>query len=87
MALRVYHLDEQLQRDDVETRHKESVQQKLAVCLMQQSDLSNSLQVLVEDIFAGRKIHRTYRQFKMYNDPALNPYLYQARQTKTAKVA
>ena len=87
MAIRVYHLDEQLQRDDVETRHKESVQQKLAVCLMQQSDLSNSLQALVEDIFAGRKIHRTYRQFKMYNDPALNPYLYQARQTKTAKVA
>lgn len=84
MSLRVYHLDEQLQRTDVTVRHTESVEKKLAVCLMQQADLSKSLQSLIDDIFAGRKIHRTYRQFKMYNDPALNPYLYQAMQKKAA---
>ena len=44
--------------------------------LQQHADLSNSLQQLLDDIFAGRKRHRTYRQMKMYNDPALNPILY-----------
>ena len=40
---------------------------------------AGALRVLLADIFGGRKRHRTYRQLKMYNDPALNPYLYRAR--------
>ena len=85
MALRVYHLREQLERTDVDQQHRESVEKKLAVCLMQQADLSESLQGLLNDIFAGKKKHRTYRQNKMYNDPTLNPYLYAARSgTETA---
>ena len=36
----------------------------------------NYPEVFEADILAGRKRHRTYRQLKMYNDPALNPYLY-----------
>ena len=80
MALRLYHLREQLDRDDVDDKHRESVRQKIAICLMQQHDLGQSLQQLLDAIFAGQKRHRTYRQFKMYNDPALNPYLYRAGQ-------
>ena len=80
MSLRLYHLHEQIERTDVEPAHIESVQHKIAVCRLQQADLSQSLQELLDDIRCGRKRHRTYRQFKMYNDPALNPYLYdQAR--------
>ncbi len=78
MALRLYHLREQLEREDVDDQHRESVRQKIAVCLLQQNDLGDSLQQLVNAIFAGKKRHRTYRQFKMYNDPTLNPYLYRA---------
>jgi hypothetical protein len=78
LALRLYHLREQLDRNDVSTDHVESVRQKIAICLLQQNDLKNSLGQLLDDIFAGRKRHRTYRQFKMYNDPTLNPYLYKA---------
>lgn len=77
LALRIYHLDEQLQRRDVDETHRQSVQHKLARCRLQQDDLSRSLEQLLADIQAGRKRHRTYRQFKMYNDPTLNPYLYQ----------
>ena len=84
LALRVYHLREQLQRKDADEAHFESVEQKLAVCLMQREDLEMSLQQLLNDIFSGKKRHRTYRQFKMYNDPTLNPYLYQARKRATA---
>lgn len=84
MALRIYHLREQLERTDVGEDHIASVENKIAVCLIQVDDLSNSLQELLNDIFAGKKRHRTYRQFKMYNDPTLNPYLYEARKRATA---
>ena len=69
---------------DATPQHIEAVQRKLAVCLAQHDDLSTSLAELLEDIFAGRKRHRTYRQFKMYNDPTLNPYLYQAQQRRAS---
>ncbi|MEM7457302.1 MAG: DUF4254 domain-containing protein [Planctomycetota bacterium] len=78
MSLRIYHLQEQVDREDASEEHRESVQRKMAVCMLQRDDLENSLQNLLDDIFAGRLRHRTYRQFKMYNDPALNPYLYKA---------
>jgi len=79
IALRLFHLEEQIRRDDVSQQHAESVQQKLAICQIQLDDLSDSLQQLLNDIFAGRCRHKTYRQLKMYNDPALNPYIYEAK--------
>jgi hypothetical protein len=83
LALRIYHLEEQTQRADASDQHLESVQRKLAVALAQHDDLSKCLHELVADIFAGHRRHKTYRQMKMYNDPALNPYLYRA----AAKIA
>ena len=79
LALRIYHLQEQTARTDASPQHIESVQRKLALALAQHDDLSQSLAELVADIFSGRKRHKTYRQMKMYNDPALNPYLYRAK--------
>lgn len=76
MSLRLYHLREQLERADVDQTHIESVERKIHACLLQQSELARSLQQLINDLFAGQKRHLTYRQFKMYNDPTLNPYLY-----------
>lgn len=84
LALRIYHLEEQRDRADATADHRESVANKLAVCLLQQSDLGRSLAELLDDIFSGRKRHRTYRQFKMYNDPTLNPYLYRAAGRRSA---
>jgi len=80
LTLRIYHLEEQAQRNDVSTEHIESVGHKLAVALVQLDDLTLSLAQLLDDIFSGHKRHRTYRQMKKYNDAALNPYLYQAGQ-------
>lgn len=79
LALRIYHMQEQLDRSDASPEHFRSVEQKLAICYVQQDDLSHSLTELLEDVYAGRKRHKTYRQLKMYNDPTLNPYLYRAR--------
>ena len=75
MSLRIYHYREQLDRLDADSKHKPSVSQRLVLCQQQMADLSGSLQALIDDIFSGQKRHKTYRQMKMYNDPALNPLI------------
>lgn len=77
MSLRLYHYREQLQRTDTDEEHAAKVQQRIALCEEQRRDLSRSLVQLLTDILAGQRVHKTYRQMKMYNDPSLNPYLYQ----------
>lgn len=79
MSLRIYHLEEEGDRDGVSDEQKHSIHSKLLMCHAQHADLSQSLVELLEDIIAGTKRHRTYRQMKMYNDPALNPYLYKTK--------
>lgn len=76
MALRIYHYEEQLQRAGIDAEQRQRVSQRLDLCRVQQRDLAQSLHELLDEIFAGRKLHKTYRQMKMYNDPTLNPYLY-----------
>ncbi len=77
LTLRIYHLQEHIQRQDVTAEHRESVRKKLVICLEQRADLASSLERLAQDLLLGRRRHKIYRQFKMYNDPTLNPYLYQ----------
>jgi Protein of unknown function (DUF4254) len=79
MALRIYHFEEQAARIDVDSTQRASVEERLARCRAQHTDLSQSLVELLDDIFAGRKLLKVYRQMKMYNDPTLNPYLYRAQ--------
>lgn len=78
MSLRIYHMLEQSDRDEASETHVLNVRQKLALCIEQQKDLSQSLRELLSAIEIGDKRHKTYRQMKMYNDPTLNPYLYDA---------
>lgn len=90
LALRIYHLDEQLHRSEVDTQHLQMVAAKLSICRLQHVDLSHAAGQLLDDIFCGRKRHQLYRQFKMYNDPSLNPYLYQTiawRQTPPTEMS
>ena len=79
LSLRIYHLHEQLERSDIDQAHQEKVQSRMDICNTQHADLSGSLADLLADIFSGRKLLKLYRQLKMYNDPTLNPYLYQRR--------
>jgi len=79
MALRIYHMEEQRDRDDASEEHREKVEQKLAICMMQLDELAAALEHLLANIQEGTVRHRTYRQFKMYNDPTMNPYLYKAQ--------
>jgi len=76
LALKIYHMDRETRRSDVGDAHRAACRAKLDVLLAQQADLSQSIEELLDDIEAGRKYMKTYKQMKMYNDPALNPVLY-----------
>ena len=74
LALKIYHRERETERGD--DAHRDACRRKLAVLLEQRADLSRAIEELIEDIEAGRKYMKTYKQMKMYNDPALNPVLY-----------
>jgi hypothetical protein len=76
LALKIYHMKEQAEREDASEEHREKCRQKLHVLLEQQVDLSTAIDQLLEDIEAGKKYMKVYRQMKMYNDPSTNPILY-----------
>ncbi|MGM9704366.1 MAG: DUF4254 domain-containing protein [Prevotella sp.] len=76
LALKIYHMREQVERTDATSEHRDRCKLKLDVLLEQQRDLSAAIDQLLDDIAAGRKYMKVYRQMKMYNDPATNPVLY-----------
>ncbi len=76
LALKIYHMREQVERTDASEEHLDRCRQKLSVLLEQQIDLSSAIDQLLADIEAGRKFMKVYRQMKMYNDPETNPILY-----------
>lgn len=76
LALKVYHMREETLRTGATEEHKTLCTQKLNILLDQQKDLSNSLDELILDIENGDKYMKVYKQMKMYNDPSLNPVLY-----------
>lgn len=76
LALKIYHMQAETQRPDASEHHKAKCSAKLAVLLEQRTDLTQAIDTLLNDIAAGRKYMKVYRQMKMYNDPDTNPVLY-----------
>lgn len=77
LALKLYHMEEQTRRKDVDDKHVDSCTGKCAVLRLQHDDLTRSVMELVEEYQQGTKRPKVYFQFKMYNDPNLNPELYE----------
>lgn len=80
LELKIWHMQEEVKRKDVDEAHHQKCQTKLDVLLEQQVDLSASIDELLTDIKSGTKKMKVYRQMKMYNDPSLNPVLYHLAQ-------
>ncbi|MCF0196198.1 MAG: DUF4254 domain-containing protein, partial [Bacteroidaceae bacterium] len=78
LALKIYHMKEQVERPDATPEHRATCQAKLDVLLQQRTDLSAAIDQLLADIEAGRKYMKVYKQMKMYNDPSTNPVLYKS---------
>jgi len=79
LALKIWHMQAEAERPDASSEHKVRCSAKLDVLLEQRSDLISAIDTLLDDIAAGRKYMKVYRQMKMYNDPATNPVLYGAQ--------
>lgn len=76
LALKIYHMHEQASRTDASEDHLQRCRAKLNVLLEQRTDLTAAIDQLLDDIAAGKKYMKVYRQMKLYNDPATNPVLY-----------
>ncbi len=75
-ALKMYHMKEQCRRQDVDQKHRDACRAKVVTLQQQHEDLERAILELIDDYQAGIKKPKVYFQFKMYNDPSLNPELY-----------
>ena len=75
-ALKIYHMNEEIQREDVAENHRKKCFGKLSVLQEQREDLRQCLDKLLVDLSTGKKRLKVYQQMKMYNDESLNPVLY-----------
>jgi hypothetical protein len=80
LALKIYHMNIETLRTEATTEHIELCRQKLKVLKEQKTDLSTAINQLLDDIASGKKYMKTYKQMKMYNDPDLNPELYNKKE-------
>lgn len=76
LSLKQYHMNEQVIRPEASEEHQQQCARKLAILNNQKNQLTKSLAELIDDITHHRRTFVTYHQFKMYNDPQLNPELY-----------
>ena len=76
LALKEYHMREETERGDADEAHRAACAAKLGRIVRQRADLTRSLAELLREVAAGTRSFAVYYQFKMYNDPALNPQLY-----------
>ena len=79
LALKIFHMSEEANRESAEQSHKASCQKKLDVLKEQKLDLSTAIDQLINDIENGKKYMKIYKQMKMYNDEELNPVLYKSK--------
>ena len=79
LALKIYHMNEEANRDSADQNHKNNCQAKLDVLNDQKADLCSAIDQLVTDIESGDKYIKVYKQMKMYNDQDLNPILYKIK--------
>ncbi|HET9582040.1 MAG TPA: DUF4254 domain-containing protein [Gemmatimonadota bacterium] len=84
LSLKIYHMREEAERRDAEPEYRRSCRERVAVLESQRSDLAGCLDALQREVLAGGRRFRRYRQFKMYNDPQMNPVLRSARGSRDA---
>lgn len=79
LCLKIFHMREQTQRVDADREHIAKCSEKLQRLMIQRQDLGFCFDELLRQARQGLAYFKIYRQFKMYNDPTLNPYLYGAQ--------
>lgn len=75
LSLKIHHMAIQAQRTDVDETHRSKANARVEILQEQRSDLVECLTNLFQGMSQGTAYYKIYRQFKMYNDPSLNPAL------------
>lgn len=75
LSLKIFHMGLQLKRSDVDAAHVARCAERLGFLTQQREDLRFCFDRLLKNTVAGTMYFKIYRQYKMYNDPTLNPYL------------
>lgn len=75
ISLKILNMGTQADRYDIADKEKESASIKMELLKKQRDDLISSLKRLLSESSRGKAFYKIYRQFKMYNDPIMNPYL------------
>ena len=70
VELKIYHMQEQAEREDASDDFRAQCRDRLSVLRRQRDDLAEELTDLLAAIASGRVVPKVYRQFKMYNDPS-----------------
>ena len=76
LALKIFHMNQEVNRDDASEEHRSVCNARLNTLLVQRDDLSGAIDYLIDELESGSKVMKLYTQMKMYNDPSLNPVLY-----------
>jgi len=76
LALKIFHTREEIERVNAPEGHAERNRERLGVLEMQRGDLARCMQRLWQQVIAGERRFKLYRQLKMYNDASLNPAVY-----------
>ncbi|HEY3929003.1 MAG TPA: DUF4254 domain-containing protein [Candidatus Koribacter sp.] len=79
LSLKIFHTEQEIERANAPTGHGERNRERLAILQEQRNDLAGAFDSLWQEILAGKKRFKIYRQLKMYNEPSLNPLIYEAR--------
>ncbi|MBN1989010.1 MAG: DUF4254 domain-containing protein [Bacteroidales bacterium] len=79
LALKIYHMEQEVKRTDATPEHIAKCDVKYKTLLEQRVDLSSAIDQLLSDVEKGHKYMKVYKQMKMYNDPSLNPVLYSGK--------
>jgi hypothetical protein len=79
LSLKIRAMREQTERTDVDAEHIATCRARLERLQEQRRDLAGCLDRLLAEASRGESYFKVYRQFKMYNDPKLNPALYGKR--------
>jgi hypothetical protein len=87
LALKIYHTREETHRGSATEAHRLRNEERLRLLEEQRGDLAGCLDVLWTEVLEGKRRFKLYRQLKMYNDPELNPAVYNLKVAGTLNVA
>jgi len=82
LVLKIYHMQQEMVRPQATETHRQACMEKNQILLAQKKDLSQAIDELLEDLAAGKKYMKVYKQMKMYNDESLNPILYEQQKKR-----